>query len=144
MRCPECQAIVVAEAHLARARCVRCGWVQTLPPRNVRGDSDEVQTDLFSTKGMVRNADPETSHEAAKVVVPHVGSTAELILTAYRRRGPMSARKAERLPEFSSYGFSTIRRRITDLHRSGELEECGIDHDGRAPATIYRVAPEVH
>ncbi len=142
MRCPECSAPTVYDRIAESERCDRCGWVGFLS--DLKDVPDQDQGDFFATKGMVRQSDPETSHEAAKVVAPHVGSTVELILSVYRRRGPMSARKAERLPEFSSYGFSTIRRRITDIHRSGQLEECGIDHDGRAPATIYRVTPEVH
>ncbi len=142
MRCPECGALAVPHRVTESNRCVRCGWIEFLGTQTVLPDDD--QGDLFATKGMVRKTDPQTSHEAARVVAPHVGKTVELILSVYRRRGPMSARKAERLPEFSSYGFSTIRRRITDLHRSGQLEECGIDHDGRAPATIYRVTAEAH
>ena len=142
MRCPECSALAVYDPIADSQRCVRCGWVGFLS--NLKAVPDQDQGDLFATKGMVRKTDPQTSHEAAKIVAPHVGKTVELILSAYRRHGPMSARWAERLPEFSSYGFSTIRRRITDLHRSGQLEECGIDHDGRAPATIYRVKPEGH
>ncbi len=88
---------------------------------------------------MFRFSDPATSEAAAAVVVDHLGKIHRLVLEVYGRRGPMSARAAERLPEFESYGFSTIRKRISELKASGHLEECGIDTTGRAPATIYRI-----
>jgi hypothetical protein len=54
----------------------------------------------------------------------------------------MTAREAEQLPEFESYGFSTIRKRISELATAGLLESCGVDNAGRAPCTIYRLKEE--
>jgi hypothetical protein len=87
---------------------------------------------------MARKTDPATSHGAAEVVAPHVGKIQALVLQVYAKRGPMTARTAERLPEFGAYGFSTIRKRISELARLGFLEEVGIDTTGRAPCTIYK------
>lgn len=87
---------------------------------------------------MARTTDPEPSHAAADVVRPHLGKIQQEVLAAYALHGPMSARQAERLPEFSNYGFSTIRKRISELHREGYLVECGTDTDGRTPCAVYR------
>ena len=82
---------------------------------------------------------PDTEESAADVVRPHLGKIQALVLAAYEAHGPMSAREAERLPEFGDYGFSTIRKRISELASDGLLVALGIDHTGRAPATIYKV-----
>lgn len=88
---------------------------------------------------MVRAEDPGTSREAAAVVAPSLGKIQGLVLEVFRGRGPMTARVAETLPEFEGYGFSTIRKRISELHRGGFLVAVGVDRSGRAPATIYGV-----
>lgn len=86
---------------------------------------------------MARRMDPDTSHEAAAVVQPHVSRVQQLVLDVFIKRGPMTARAAERLPEFSQYGFSTIRKRISEMHRQGQLVEIGVDRTGRAPCAVY-------
>ena len=88
---------------------------------------------------MFRKEDPETSLEAAKVVEQQLGKIQIEVLKAFHNHGAMTARKAERLPEFEEYGFSTIRKRISELHRGGRLVEVGVDRSGNAPATIYRI-----
>lgn len=89
---------------------------------------------------MARKTDPDTSHEAAAIVEPEVGKIQALVLSAFRKHGPMSARRAERLPEFKVYGFSTIRKRISELAKDGTLIECGIDRRGKAPSTKYKLS----
>lgn len=86
---------------------------------------------------MARTSDPQTSHAAAEVIRPDLSELQSKVLAAFKRHGPMTARKAERLPEFADYGFSTIRKRISELHRAGHLKEHGTDRTRRAPATIY-------
>lgn len=88
---------------------------------------------------MARKTDPGTSHAAAGVVAPHLGKIQRLVLRVYADVGPMTARDAERRDEFDGYGFSTIRKRISELARSGHLTTVGVDTTGRAPATIYAV-----
>lgn len=89
---------------------------------------------------MYRQSDPLTSEGAAAVVRPHLGKIQHLVLEVFRAHGPMTARSAEARPEFAPYGFSTIRKRISELAAGGLLEPCGTDTSGRAPCTIYRVA----
>lgn len=88
---------------------------------------------------LARLTDPDTSHEAGGVVRPHLSYLQTFVLAVFVRRGPMTARCAERLPEFAAYGFSTIRKRISELAQLGRLQETGLDESGRAPCTIYEV-----
>lgn len=98
-----------------------------------------MQGDLYAERPMSRRDDPATSKASAEVVLPSLGKIQALVLEVYRAHGPMSARVAERLREFDAYGFSTIRKRISELAAEGLLEVSGTDTDGRAPCAIYRV-----
>ena len=89
---------------------------------------------------LFRSTDPDTSREAAAVVAPRIGKIQHLVLRVYAERGPMSARAIERLPDLEGYGFSTLRKRVSELTQSGHLERCGTDHSGRAPITIWRIS----
>lgn len=89
---------------------------------------------------MARNTDPDTSHETAAVVRPELGKIQALVMKAYRAHGPMTARTCECLPEFDEYGFSTVRKRISELAAEGYLVASGVNRSRRSPATIYRVA----
>lgn len=86
---------------------------------------------------LVRTEDPPSSRAAAAVVEPALGKIQQRVVDAFRAHGPMTARRAERLVEFEDYGFSTIRKRISELASAGVLEEVGTDDTGRAPCAIY-------
>ena len=108
----------------------------------------EDQRDLFPTplpdyvtRPMVRRTDPATSKAAANVVRPKLGKIQAEVLLALEKYGRMTARTAERLPCFDTYGFSTIRKRISELAAGGHLREAGTDTAGRAPCTIYEATP---
>lgn len=88
---------------------------------------------------LARARDPATSKAAAAVVEVLLTELQAKVLEAFRRRGPLTARTAERLPEFADYGFSTVRKRISELAALGCLEPAGVDRSRRAPATIYRI-----
>jgi hypothetical protein len=54
----------------------------------------------------------------------------------------MSAREAEKLPEFAAYGFSTVRKRISELAQLGLLLPSGVDESaGRTGSRIYEIKP---
>lgn len=89
---------------------------------------------------MVRSTDPETSEAAALVVTPHLGKIQALVLEVFQTQGPMTAREAERLDCFADYGFSTIRKRISELAAEGYLMAVSVDKSRKAPATVYGVA----
>lgn len=84
-----------------------------------------------------RANDPETSKSAAEVVAPSLTELQALVLGTYDARGPMSARKAERLLEFEGWEPNTIRKRISELSRAGHLVSVGIDGRERASITIW-------
>lgn len=87
-----------------------------------------------------RRGDEETSRLAAELIGKSLGKIQLLVIGAFAQHGPMTARTAELLPEFSSYGYSTIRKRVSELSKSGLLGKSGIDKSGRTPRTIYELA----
>ena len=93
--------------------------------------------------GLTRRTDPDTSHEAADAIAPKLSSIQTAVIAAYIQRGPMSARQAERLPELSEWGFSTIRKRVSELAQLGRLVEAGTEtSSGKTRATVYRRVSE--
>ncbi|MCP4661019.1 MAG: hypothetical protein GY856_36925 [bacterium] len=108
------------------------------PPKKQEGPS--IFDAPLVVSPMSRKDDPGTSKQAAAIVLDSLGSIQRLVLEVYREHGAMTARTAERLPEFESYGFSTIRKRISELAQAGYLREAGIDRTGKAPCTIYEAA----
>ena len=98
---------------------------------------DGSQFDLFGHGPMSRRSDPITSLAAAAVIEPIVNKLQGDVLKAFSEHGDMTARTAERLGEFANYGFSTIRKRISELAQRGQLAQRGIDHSLRTPSIIY-------
>lgn len=87
----------------------------------------------------VRTSDPQTAHDAADAIAHKLSSLQQQVLTAFATFGDRGAtgREAEGLPCFSACAPSTIRKRITELHRLGRLTEAG-ERDG---LTVYRYVP---
>ena len=92
------------------------------------------------TKGMVRKHDPETSELAAEAVAPRISALqAEVLERIKYLRQPTSARQLE--ASFPEYGFSTIRKRVSELHKMGLLIADGTETEsGKSPCTVYRAA----
>ena len=87
----------------------------------------------------VRRRDPATSAAAAAYVRRRLTEIQRAVLTAYRNRGALSARQAERLPELASWGFSTVRKRVSELAAVGVLEPAGEEYElGPTGSTVYR------
>ena len=101
---------------------------------------NQERLDFTVRRPMSRDADPDTSRDAASVIRVDLGRIQALVLNAYLEHGPMTARTCERLAVFEEYGFSTIRKRISELASSGFLRECGVDRSRRSPATIYEAS----
>lgn len=88
-----------------------------------------------------RTTDPATSKGAGQQVADGLGTIQRAVLEAYEARGPMSARQAEQLVELAAYGFSTVRKRVSELAAKGYLIAAGTETaSGRTPATVYRRA----
>lgn len=90
---------------------------------------------------MVRTGDPSTSAAAAEQIKAKLGQLQRRVLQAYREHHRLSARQAERLPEFARYGFSTIRKRISELAAAGLIVEDGVeDEHGPSASTVYALS----
>lgn len=88
---------------------------------------------LFTqVRTMARRADPETAKEAAVGIADHLPHLQRRVLTAFVEHGAMTAKAAERLPEFKGLGFSTVRKRVSELHQAGLLRSTGRTDKGCA------------
>ena len=87
----------------------------------------------MTTETMHRRSDPETSVRAADGLKPHLSRLQQQVLDAVRQRHGgrgMTDGEVERLPEFKRYGYSTIRKRMSELRRLGLLRWTGETRDG--------------
>jgi hypothetical protein len=74
-----------------------------------------------------RNIDNRFSREAGEAIKPKIGVIQWAVIAAYRAHGPMRARDCETLPELDKrqrgkWGYSTVRKRISELGQAGILE----------------------
>lgn len=79
---------------------------------------------------LARRDDPETSKEAAVRIADRLTELQARVLAAFQAHGPMNGPTAENLPEFRDCAPSTVRHRITDLHRAEKLRPTGSALDG--------------
>ena len=76
----------------------------------------------YTAEPMARRSDPDTSHEAADRIEPHLSELERRVLQAYRQHGPMTAIYCEEvLPEFEGLKATTVRCRCSALVRRGLL-----------------------
>lgn len=85
--------------------------------------------------GMVRRDDPSTSIEAAEAVAPGLTKLQARVLAAFKDC-PMTDEQLERLPEFSGFAPSTIRKRRSELYQDGYLVNAGTAENSRGRAMI--------
>jgi hypothetical protein len=91
---------------------------------------------------MVRNSDPSTSQETADLLRPKVGKIQMDVLRAIRKHGAMTARQAETMPVLKEYGYSTVGKRLSELHQMGLLFVTEVDRSDGAPKSKYDIDPE--
>lgn len=94
------------------------------------------QTELFShndvsVKGMVHAGDPSTSHEAAHGINQCKTKLHQRVLAAFQTFGAMTDGELEAIPEFASYGPSTLRKRRSELFQLGRLKVKAKRRNGR-------------
>lgn len=82
--------------------------------------------------GMVHGDDPVTSQAAAVALLPKLSTLQAAVLAVADGR---TDREIERLPQFSDYAASTVRKRRTELYQMGKLRPDG-ERDG---LTVWRV-----
>lgn len=76
-----------------------------------------------------RSQDHATSIAADKAIERKATKLHGRIIDAFRVRN-MTDKELERLPEFADYGFSTIRKRRSELYQMGRLDETGTVREG--------------
>jgi hypothetical protein len=79
---------------------------------------------------LARREDPDTSKDAAMRIVGRLSQLQQDVLSAYVELGPMTAKRAEKLPRFEHLGYSTVRKRTGELWRRGLLRDTGRREDG--------------
>ena len=82
-----------------------------------------------------RTTDPETSHEAAQRITAKLSQLQARVIEAVAAYGEhgATAREIETLDAFADCGFSTCRKRLSELARAGRLGTNG-KRDGM---TVY-------
>jgi hypothetical protein len=80
--------------------------------------------------GLVRIPDHSTSIAAAEKIAPVRSDLQALVLEVFKCHGPMTAGEAEKRPIFDFCAPSTVRKRISELYKAGELVETGIRRNG--------------
>lgn len=97
-----------------------------------------------SHTGLVRRGDPQPSHDAADAIATKLTPLQAEVLAAFQGC-EMSARQAERLPQFATLAPSTIRKRVSELHKRGSLYDVGRVEKtlGTTGSTIYGVTTGV-
>jgi len=99
------------------------------------------RTDLPVLTPNARSSDPPTATAAGNAITADLSKIQRLVLRVYLDRGRLSARQAEGLAEFEGYGFSTIRKRISELAASGHLTAAGTESaSGKTPSIVYRIS----
>ncbi|MBM4073795.1 MAG: hypothetical protein FJ271_33480 [Planctomycetes bacterium] len=71
--------------------------------------------------GMIRQSDHHTAVDAAAVIEPKRTELHQRVLDAFVRHGNMTDEQLEQLPEFNSFGPSTIRKRRSELYQQKAL-----------------------
>ena len=75
--------------------------------------------------GMVRGSDRLESQYAAVRQLEGRTALQGRILLVLATEGPLTARELESRTEFRGYGFSTVRKRISELKQSGMVVQVG-------------------
>jgi phage FluMu protein gp41 len=98
-----------------------------------------MSADLFTLadERLVRIPSHSTSVEAAKSILPCRTVLQQQILTVLKVQGPMTAGELENLSCFRNYGFSTVRKRVSELKNDLRIAETG---EVRKRMTVWRVA----
>jgi hypothetical protein len=76
-----------------------------------------------------RANDHDTSIAADKAIGRKASALHGRVIEAFRARN-MTDKELERLPEFAEYGFSTIRKRRSELYQMGRIKETGTTREG--------------
>lgn len=103
---------------------------------------ESVTLDLFSSpmRQMTHRGARQTEVKAAETIIPRLSELQQRLIQAYGFYGRMTGERAEELQTFSDCAPSTIRKRITELSRSGVLVADGDEPNSRGRLmTVWRL-----
>jgi hypothetical protein len=106
----------------------RQGLVEELVELAALGAEVDDQHDI---RGMVHRDDGFTALESAHVIARRRSELHELVLQAFAEAGPMTDEELERLPQFRTFGPSTLRKRRSELYEMRALEIVGDKRNSR-------------
>lgn len=78
------------------------------------------------TRGLCRTPDQPTSVEAAERIAGKLSDLQQQVFEAICFYPDRTARELENLEAFRQFGPSTVRKRISELHRMGRIRTRGI------------------
>jgi hypothetical protein len=105
-------------------------FLQWFTPGNPWPDGAEDTKARSAHSGLVRIPDHDTSIAAAEKIAPVRSKLQAAVHEAFKCLGPMTAAECERLAAFDNCAPSTVRKRISELYKSGELVETGVRRGG--------------
>ena len=79
---------------------------------------------------MARRDNPETSKAAAIGIADHLTELQARVYAAVVARGPLTAKELEALPELADLGFSTARKRLSELASRSRVRWTGVIRGG--------------
>lgn len=99
---------------------------------------------LFQTpvREMARRSDPDSSKRAALAISETLSTLQQRVFEAVQRHGRLTAKEAEDLEEFADLGFSTVRKRIVELHQRNWLSTTGVIRGGCREYQIVKLKDE--
>lgn len=119
------------------------------PPRHHRETAMSYEDELAALRQrndaleglpLARKFDPETSQAAADRIQEQLNALQQRVYAVFLMRGRLTAKQAEKLECFKDLGFSTVRKRVSELAAADFLVADGTI-DG---STAYRaVVPGV-
>jgi hypothetical protein len=85
---------------------------------------------------LARPGDPDTSKQAALAISDRLTELQQQVYQTFVAAGPMTAKECEDLPEYETWGFSTVRKRCSELLARGWLVRTGVKRGGCDEYTV--------
>jgi hypothetical protein len=101
-----------------------------------RESVSELPLFVTETRTLARPNDPATSHEAALAISDTLSQLQQRVYQTFVAAGPMTAKECEDLPEYETWGFSTVRKRCSELLARGWLVRTGVKRGGCDEYTV--------
>jgi hypothetical protein len=101
-----------------------------------RESVSELPLFVTETRTLARPGDPDTSKEAALAISDRLTELQQQVYQTFVAAGPMTAKECEDLPEYETWGFSSVRKRCSELLARGWLVRTGVKRGGCDEYTV--------